>query len=139
MAAFSWEPHSRAVEDKRRIWAGVPTHRALTQSGIPFVVLSALLRFLEPLQRAPEDHLPEVTCDHGVASIVILVLSNLGISVLVRQEGQHQVAFGEAPYCVTVQAGSEPVRASAVVLCRAEGDGPPFTLQQAEADQHLES
>lgn len=68
-----------------------------------------------------------------------LVLSHLGISVLVRQEGQHQVAFGEVPYCVTVQAGSEPARASAVVLRRAEGDGPPFTLQQAEADQHLES
>lgn len=140
-AAFSWEAHYKTVEDKfLRSLSAESGHLfpALTCRGIPFVVLSALLRFLEPIQRLPKEYLLELTCDEGISSVVVWCYYLLGLSVAVKVERKY-ICFGDEPYHITVKATSSFDEVSAVLLRRASPSGPLFTLQKTDLDPYIDS
>ncbi|KAK4034168.1 hypothetical protein C8A01DRAFT_39383 [Parachaetomium inaequale] len=106
-AAFIWEHYYVAVEHrinaglqnmsstngrprKRRKTSGTPRSGqskpqplSVSDRSVPYVVLRALIRSLENVQRFPEERVLQISCDQGISSIVVWCHYILGISVLV--------------------------------------------------------
>jgi hypothetical protein len=162
-AAFSWQHHYTAVEHKinaelqstlassgrpgeRGRTSGTgqsgPAHSpplCISERGLPYVVLRALVRSFEAVQRFPEEHVLQITCGEGVSSIVVWCYYILGISVLVLVDGKH-IPFGDEPYRVTVVRDHHSVwsgSASAVFLKPVE-DIPIFKLVSSDLDPYLQ-
>ena len=159
-AAFSWEPHYKAVADKLKLPAPpsihmknaeraerpsrlssrrqvAQIHQSFSNRGIPFAILSALLQFLEPVQRLPDEYLLELTCGQGVDSVVIWCYHILGLSVAVKL-GSDYFRFGDEPCSITINA-CPSLQVSAVLLQRASPSEPLFTLQRTDMDPCIQS
>src|SRR5262249_13774472 len=80
-----------------------PQPRCVSERSISYVALQALIRALDPIQRFPEEVLLQLSCDSGIASIVLWCYYILGVSVLVRIS-ETVVHFGDGPYNITIEA-----------------------------------
>ncbi|KFH47055.1 hypothetical protein ACRE_020630 [Hapsidospora chrysogenum ATCC 11550] len=157
-AAFSWEHHYRAIEDKiyshiknsgatsrhrtrRRLRSdrssNQPQHRCVSQRQIPYVVLKALIKSLDSIQRFPEECLLQLSCNEGVSSVVLWCYHILGVSVVLRIFDT-VIQFGDGPYNITVDA-CDPGQCSAVLLQRTAENAPVFNLVSGDGDPYLHS
>ena len=136
-AAFSWEPYYKAVQIKCH--ASLPSEHGevpllISHRSVPLVILKALLRFLEPVQRLPDEYSVEISCgSEGVGSVVVWCHYLLGLSIDVKMDGGH-ICFGDKPHQITIHTDSSSERASVTLVERASPNGVLVALQNSDFD-----
>jgi hypothetical protein len=160
-AAFIWEHHYVAVEHsinaalqnmsptngrprKRRKTSSTPRSgqskpRLLSVSdrSVPYVVMRALIRSLENVQRFPDERVLQISCDQGISSIVVWCHYILGISVLVLVDDT-VIQFGEEPHRITVTICHVNTHGVKAVLIEPNTEKVPvFNLASSDLDPYL--
>ncbi|KLU89526.1 hypothetical protein MAPG_08497 [Magnaporthiopsis poae ATCC 64411] len=159
-AAFSWEHHYAAVEHKinaelqstsssssrpkkRRKTSGTPRSGQLksqplraSDRAIPYIVLRAMVRSLEAVQRFPEERVLQISCDEGIASLVVWCHYVLGISTLVLIDDK-SIPFGDEPHRVTLARCRSKLDVIAVLMEPKAEKVPVFKLVGSDLDPHL--